>query len=179
MLGSFIADAIRRLAELRHGPPEIITRQWTVRPYLTRWKLATITDRAAPGQNPDDVLKRNVLLHHFQDSDADEMHNHPWPFVSLILSGGYWEKTPAAGWKDGVGPTKERWYGPGRVLIRPANWIHSVRLAGPKSDPKPAWTMLYTGRKVQSWGFWCPFVGYIPWRKHLANYYKTGAGCPG
>jgi hypothetical protein len=180
MLGECAADMIRRLAEWRHGEPERITRQWTKRPYLTRWTVARKWDTVAtvpPGGHAE-IQNRSVYLHHFQDSDADEMHDHPWPFVSVILSGGYWERTPAAGWADGRGPTRERWYGPGRVLVRPANWIHSVRLPGPADKPRPCWTLLYVGRKLRPWGFWCPVGGWIPWRRHLANYYRSGHGCP-
>lgn len=85
MLGLCLADAIRRLAEFRYGAPEVITRAWTNRPYLTRWKVA-------------DFRERKVFLHYFQDSDSDELHSHPWGFTSLILSGGYYETTPARGW---------------------------------------------------------------------------------
>lgn len=62
MIGLCVADAIRRYAELRHGKPEVITRQWTKRPYLTRWLVEKVGDRG------------KVFLHHFQDSDADAMH---------------------------------------------------------------------------------------------------------
>lgn len=163
MLGLCFADCVRRYAVLRHGKPEVITRQWTKRPYLTRWTVADMGERG------------KLILHHFQDSDADEMHNHPWPFASLILSGGYWERTPARGWKDGDGPTQERWYAPGRLLTRGADHIHSVRL-------KPGvecWTLVFLGRKVpgKSWGFFCPKIGFLPWRRHLANYYKGGNAC--
>lgn len=82
------------------------------------------------------------------------MHDHPWPFVSVILAGGYYEVTPAKGWKDGEGPTQRRWYGPGRVLTRPAEWIHRVEIP-PGRD---AWTLILRGRKERSWGFWCPRV---------------------
>lgn len=163
MLGQCIADALRRFAERRYGPPEIITRQWTNRPYLTRWKLA-------------DWRGRKVFLHYFQDSDSDELHSHPWGFTSLILSGGYYETTPGRGWdkETARGPKVTKWYGAGRVLVRPSNWIHRVQL---KND-QPTWTLLLIGPKVQGWGFFCPGFGFVPWRTHLANYYETGAGCP-
>lgn len=167
MLGPCVADAIRRYSELRYGPPEIITRAWTNRPYLTRWTVANLGNG------------RKVLLHRFRDSDADEPHDHPWPFASLILAGGYWERTPGRGWKDGSGPIREQWFGPGRWLIRPADWIHAVRLPGPKDNPRECWTLLYTGVKVRPWGFWCPVGGWVPWRVHLASFYKTGNGCGG
>lgn len=77
MLGECLADAIRRIAEYRNGPPEKITREWTQRPYLTRWLVARKTDALKPGQKPEDAPRRSIFLHHFQDSDADEMHDHP------------------------------------------------------------------------------------------------------
>ncbi len=168
MLGLCLADAIRRFAEARYGAPEVITRAWTARPYLTRWKVAECRDR-------------KVFLHHFQDSDADEPHDHPWNFTSLILAGGYWERTPARHWVDnpdmgasGCATIREQWFAPGRWLVRPARWIHSVRIP----DGKSAWTLLVIGKKLQPWGFWCPVGGWIPWRQHLTNFYQSGSGCP-
>jgi len=163
MLGLCLADAIRRFAEYRYGAPEVITRQWTNRPYLTRWKVA-------------DFRERKVFLHYFQDSDSDELHSHPWGFTSLILSGGYFETTPARGWdrETARGPVSTQWFGAGRVLVRPSNWIHKVAL----NNDQPTWTLLAIGKKVQGWGFFCPGTGLIPWRKHLENYYATGQGCP-
>lgn len=172
MLGLCIADAIRRFAEARNGAPEVITRQWTKKPYLTRWVVCSTRD----DKNPNSVDRGKLILHRFQDSDADEPHNHPWNFVSLILSGGYWERTPARGWENGKGPTREAWYAPGRVLARGADHVHSVRLR-PGVD---CWTLVYLGPKIPnrpSWGFFCEQLGFVPWRKHLANYYRTGSGC--
>jgi len=33
----------------------------------------------------------NVFVHKFLKSDPDDVHDHPWPFATLILKGGYWE----------------------------------------------------------------------------------------
>jgi hypothetical protein len=142
-----------------------ITRSWEAVPYLTRW---TLSGKRFEG------LGRALFLHHFHRSDADEMHDHPWPFTSVILAGGYYEVTPARGWANGVGPTQRRWYGPGRVITRPAKWIHRVEIPAGRD----AWTLIIRGRKERGWGFWCPVVGYLPWREHLANAERTGRGCP-
>lgn len=141
-----------------------ITRQWEKLPYLTRW---TLQGQRFEGQD------KAVFLHRFQRSDADEMHDHPWPFTSVILAGGYYEVTPHVGWKDGDGPTKRIWYGPGAVLHRPATWIHSVQIP----EGQEAWTLILRGPKERSWGFWCPKIGYRPWRDHLAAAEATGNGC--
>jgi len=156
------------LADRVANEKSVITRSWENIPYLTRWVLlGSRTESRIFGRDCA------VHLHHFHRSDADEMHDHPWPFVSIILSGGYWEKTPSAGWKDGDGPTKLRWYGPSRVLIRPASWIHSVIL----SPGCEATTLVFRGVKAKSWGFFCQNRGYISWRKHAVNAERTGSGC--
>jgi hypothetical protein len=167
MLGLFVADTIRRLAERAGIVPDLITRSWTKIPYLTRW---TVLGQRFAG-------KYRVFLHHFQDSDFDAMHSHPWPFCSLILSGGYYETTPAVGWnpETATGPTHTQWFGPGRFLVRPKHWIHKVTLK-PGVD---AWTLVFTGKKFQSWGFFCPGKGLVPWRVHMANYDHFGGGCGG
>ena len=34
----------------------------------------------------------NILLHHILDNDHGVgLHNHPFPYITIILSGGYWE----------------------------------------------------------------------------------------
>ncbi|VTT96535.1 Uncharacterized protein OS=Sphingobium yanoikuyae GN=CP98_03180 PE=4 SV=1 [Gemmataceae bacterium] len=145
-----------------------ITRAWEAVPYLTRWTLRGARYGAAGEARP-------VFLHHFHRSDADEMHDHPWPFTSLILAGGYFETTPAPGWANGSGPVRRRWYGPGSLIRRPAHWIHRVEIPAGRD----CWTVVLTGPKERSWGFWCPAVGYVPWRVHLANAERTGHGCGG
>lgn len=147
----------------------VITRKWEQVPYLTRWTLSG----SRYGKDPSH-RERAVFLHHFQRSDLDELHDHPWPFVSIILAGGYYEVTPAKGWSNGEGPTQRRWYGPGRILTRPANWIHRVEIP----EGRDAWTLILRGKKEKSWGFFCKSVGYVPWRDHLANAEATGRGCP-
>ena len=159
-----LATALTWLADRLAREKFVITRTWSQVPYLSRW---TLLGKRFGGSHA-------VYLHRFHRSDADEMHDHPWPFVSLILTGGYHEKTPAAGWADGHGPTKRRWYGPGRILARPANWIHSVEVdpAGP-----PVMTLIFRGPKQKSWGFFCSNKGFVPWRVHVENSERTGSGC--
>lgn len=159
-----LSPLLTRLADRFARDKAVITRSWEKTPYLTRWTLC--------GSRYSDA--RTVFLHRFERSDADEMHDHPWPFVSIILAGGYYEHTPARGWKDGVGPTRRRWYGPGRVLTRPADWIHRIEIpAGGE-----CWTLVFRGTKVRGWGFWCPLTGFRPWRLHAVTAERTGGkGC--
>ena len=36
----------------------------------------------------------NVFIHKFHKGDPGDPHDHPWPYATLILKGGYWEWTP-------------------------------------------------------------------------------------
>ena len=36
----------------------------------------------------------NVTLHKILKSDDPIFHDHPWPYMTIILKGGYWEHTP-------------------------------------------------------------------------------------
>lgn len=122
--------------------------------YLTRFVLRGL--RFGPGGK--------LFLHYFHRGDVEPYHHdHPWPFWSLILWGGYWEHTPKG----------KRWYGPGCLLRRPADWQHHVELP----PGAHCWTLVWTGAKERSWGFWCPERGWIPWREHEANQAAGGPGC--
>lgn len=128
--------------------------------YLTRW---TLLGRRFGG-------RWRVFLHRFHRSDSDgACHDHPWPFVSVILWGGYWEHVP-----DPADPaeTRRRWYWPGSVLIRPAEWRHRVEIPAGRR----AWTVVWTGDKRRSWYFWCDGVRPVEWRQFVA---REDAGRPG
>lgn len=92
-----------------------------------------------------------VKLHEFHRGDSDpDFHDHPWPFVSLILSGGYWEFTPRG----------RSWKAPGAIVLHRASDAHRVEM------PKPSWTLLICGRKSREWGFhaptgWCRWTTYV------------------
>lgn len=136
--------------------------------YMVRWVL--IGSRT-PAPNTPLLLQRCVYLHRFLRSDWDEaLHDHPWNFTSLILSGGYWEHTPAPTPADPMA-TRRRWYGPGRILKRPATWRHRIELP-PGRD---CWTLVYRGPKTKSWGFFCR-AGFLNWREFLARIDRNGNG---
>lgn len=147
MFGRLAEWLLDRLARERHD----IGRKGLDR-YLTRW---TVWGRRLGGG-------RKVFVHLFHRGDAEPyFHNHPWGFWSLVLAGGYWEDTPGG----------RRWHGPGSLLRRPPDWRHRVEVPAGRR----CWTLVWTGPKVQSWGFFCA-SGFIPWRVHQAN---QEAGLPG
>jgi len=99
-----------------------------------------------------------VYLHHFMRSDYDRaLHDHPWPFVALILKGGYIEE------HDQTITGLKRAYPrqPGEVLLRPAEWRHRIVLP----DGRTSWSLVIVGRRQRRWGFFLP-DGWCWWRKH-------------
>lgn len=122
--------------------------------YLTRWLIRL-------------PFGRRLMLHHFHHGDNEEyLHDHPWPFWSLILYGGYWEESECASSElmsssvAALPKTARRWFGPGSLLRRSATWRHKVILP----PGKTCWTLVWTGRKQRSWGFWP--CGFMPWKEH-------------
>ena len=108
----------------------------------------------------------NVFLHKFLKSDPDDVHDHPWPYATLILKGGYWEWIPhfdTVGRKTGE---YQVWRGPGHFRVSSANSYHRIEL-----DPDiTAWTLFMPGPKQRDWGFlvknkWIQWEQYLKQRK--------------
>lgn len=117
------------------GPP-LMTRYFLVR--RTRW---------------------GVFLHHFHRSDVDILHDHPWTFITLLLSGGYWETTDRGRF----------WRRRFILLYRPATYRHFIEVE------RPVWTLVVRFRRQREWGFWLP-GGWRAWYRagidvirHLCN----------
>jgi len=101
-------------------------------------------------------------VHHILRSDDDRhFHDHPWPYLTVILRGGYWEVRPVF-IDQVVSYERRRWHGPGSVLLRRAGSWHRLELP----EGQTAWTLFCTGPKVQHWGF---LVGRrkVHWREYL------------
>ena len=73
----------------------------------------------------------NILLHKILKSDLGDLHDHYWPYITIILKGGYWETN-----ENGT-----FWRGPGYIGFRKASNRHSLKIP----DGKPAWTLLLVG----------------------------------
>ena len=104
---------------IRMGRYRIIRDRLDDEPYLERYYVF-LKDR--------DTFPFNVFVHKFLKSDPDDVHDHPWPFATLILRGGYWEWTPtfdAEGRKSGE---VCRWYGAGSFRVARANTYHRIEL---------------------------------------------------
>lgn len=93
---------------------------------MIRWRLETPLGSAR--------------VHHWlSPDDGRAFHDHPWWFVTMVVRGGYTDRSPAG---EEHLPSRS-------VRYRPAEHRHTV-----VPDPGGAWTVLLTGRPVRAWGFW-------------------------
>jgi hypothetical protein len=141
----------------RLGRKRIVMDRVENEPYLERYYLFLREREQFPF---------NVFLHKFLKSDPDDVHDHPWPYATLILKGGYWEWIPhfdTVGRKTGE---YQVWRGPGHFRISKANSFHRIEL-----DPDiTAWTLFMPGPKQRDWGFlvknqWIQWEQYLKQRK--------------
>jgi hypothetical protein len=114
-------------------------------PYLTRYTLIN-------------TKLFQVCLHIFHRSDADDLHDHPWNFLSIILWRGYNEVTEQqcyvcnklgysnCSYRNRVKQRKL----PGMFLFRKAQHKHRVELV----NGKPAMSLVIMGKRKREWGFW-------------------------
>lgn len=91
----------------------------------------------------------NVFIHKFHKSDPDDVHDHPWPYATLILAGGYYEYVPEFNSKGEMIAETKHWRKPGHFRTCSANSYHRIEL-----DPHvTAWTMFMPGPQKREWGF--------------------------
>lgn len=132
----------------RLGRKRIILDRESNEPYLTRYYLF-LRDRK--------WFPFNIFVHNFHKSDPDDLHDHPWPFITIILKGGYWEHTPKG----------KFWRGAGTI-----NWAGSKSLHRVELEPGvDTWTLFIPGPTVREWGF----IDKGIWKRHdqyLAERYK-------
>lgn len=124
----------------RHDRKRIIMDRQCNEPLLTRYYLF-LKDRK--------WFPFNIFLHKFHKGDPGDVHDHPWPYFTLILKGGYYEYTPNFEYGKMISETKH-WRGPGHFRLCSANSYHRIEL---KPDVTP-WTLFMPGPQRQEWGFW-------------------------
>lgn len=119
-----------------------------------------------------DLLKTrfgSLYLHEFKRSDHDRcLHDHPWPFVTLILRGGYREQVGViAHWSDEPWEMGRisHWRPPGYFGRYPATHAHRIEID--PSKPLP-WSLVWVGRRTRPWGFWTR-DGWRAWVKGEAS----------
>jgi hypothetical protein len=102
---------------------------------------------------------RHARFHHIVASDPQpDLHDHPWDFVSKLLTGTYIEHTP-----DGTVT-----YTAPCTIVRKAEHLHQLEL-----PDGPVWSYVVTGRLRRTWGF-ATEGGWQPW-----NTYREAGGVAG
>jgi len=120
------------------------------KPYLTRWIIAKFEKWA-------------IYFHKFHRSDADDLHDHPWAFLSIILWRGYNEVTFGKTMEERI---SKKIY-PGMIVFRKATHTHRVELI----NNKPAYTLVIRFAYTRYWGF------YIKNQWQLFSEYFKEQGC--
>jgi hypothetical protein len=133
----------------------IIKDRQSKEPYLVRYYLFLKDRKSFPF---------NIFLHQFLRSDPDDLHDHPWPYFTFILKGGYWEWRPLitkimkneSGLCNDPDQTVEVicgeekiWRGPGHFRICKADSYHRIEVE-PGVD---CWTLFMPGPQKREWGF--------------------------
>lgn len=127
------------------------------------FQMQTIYGCDARGDGDKAYLTRHMLvegrfgricLHWFHRSDAEDEHDHPWNFLSIVLWRGYIEQTPSG--------RHRKW--PGFVMFRRAEHRHRVELV----NGKPALTLCIMSPKKRDWGFFT-VAGWQYWRHYFKD----------
>ncbi len=144
---SFIYNLFIKIMEYL-GRRRIIYDRLDNEPYLERYYIFLRDRKNFPF---------NIFLHKFLKSDPDDLHDHPWAFRTIILSGGYWEFTDNG----------KFWRGPLSYRYAPAHTFHRVELD--KNIPY-CWTLFMPCKSFKEWGFktkngWIKHDDYFDLRK--------------
>lgn len=142
-------------------------------PWSEPWQFCTRFDILDPKTGELYLRRYRVLqtpwfgiyLHKIAQPDHDrDLHDHPWPFVSVVLRGGY-DETLRAVHDYGNGPVDvgvrcvRGWLS---FAFRRATDAHRIT----RLHRTPTWTLVIVGRRRKSWGFYTD-RGYVPWRTYL------------
>ena len=124
----------------RLGRKRVIYDRIANEPYLERYYLFLKERERFPF---------NVFLHKFLKGDPDDVHDHPWPYATLILKGGYYEWVPVFNTIGEKVNEIRHWRGPGHFRTCSAGSYHRIEL-----DPGvTAWTLFMPGPHKREWGF--------------------------
>jgi hypothetical protein len=99
-----------------------------------------------------------IRVHEILRSDTNrDPRNHPWPYLTIVLKGGYFETRYTADGEE----IDQKWHGLGSILYRPANSWHKLWLR----EGRTVTTLFVTGKKCQRWGFMTA-EGFVPYDKY-------------
>jgi len=142
----------------KRGRKIIIMDRVNNEPYLERYYLFLKDRKKFPF---------NIFLHKFLKGDPDDVHDHPWPYATLILAGGYYEWVPVFNTLGEKINEIKYWRGPGHFRICSPNSYHRIEL----KESVTAWTLFMPGPQKREWGFlvdnkWIPNGKYLDDRKN-------------
>jgi hypothetical protein len=151
----------------KRGRKRVVMDRINNEPYLERYYVF-LKDRES--------FPFNVFLHRFLKSDPDDVHDHPWPYATLILKGGYWEWVPQFNHKGEKIGEIAKWRGAGHFRTCGAGSYHRIEL-----DPSvECWTLFMPGPQKRDWGFltrrgWIQHEQYLTERaEHARNMQRQG-----
>ena len=125
----------------RMGRKRVVMDRQSNEPYLERYYVFLKERKTFPF---------NIFIHKFIKSDPDDVHDHPWPYATLILKGGYYEWVPIFNSFGDVKLSEKRiWRGPGHFRICKPESYHRIEL---KEGVTP-WTLFMPGPQRREWGF--------------------------
>lgn len=97
----------------------------------------------------------NIFIHKFLKSDPDDLHDHPWLFISIPIYPGYWEYLE--------NQKEPHWRGPFNFKYASANTFHRIKL---HDDYNYCWSIFITGKPIREWGFQTDY-GWINNKNYL------------
>jgi hypothetical protein len=98
-----------------------------------------------------------IRVHHILAADIGrDLHDHPWPFRTFILRGGYVEA------REHAGVVRRRMRLPGTTAAMHRGEFHRIA----KVAPGGAWTLFFTWGQRQGWGFKSPAGQVIPHQEY-------------
>lgn len=125
------------------------------------WEKFVVPNYRTPDDDDDYVTRIRIIqtpwggvfLHRFDNPDPREaLHDHPWPFFSIVLRGGYDEERRDTHVYD---PCAEdtRTYSYARSVTRwnhmPLDSLHWIS----RLHRTPTWTLMFVGRRKRVWGY--------------------------
>jgi hypothetical protein len=136
-----------------NGRKRIIYDRVNNEPYLERYYLFLKERNKFPF---------NVFLHKFLKGDPDDVHDHPWPYVTVILKGGYWEWIPKINTLGQKWGEYRVWRGPGHFRKCEPTDYHRIEL----EPGVTAWTLFMPGPHKREWGFLTGSLETQRWVQH-------------
>ena len=154
--------------------------------FLMKWcerrgKVVNITGTAGDGDTymiRYIVLKNrfcNIYIHQFLRSDRDDLHDHPWHFMTYLVRGAYkeWKYNKKTG-RDDITFRSVKY---NRLVFRKATDQHRVEVyhdLKQHEKDKAALTLFISGPILREWGFIkevnrgpLRYRSWIHWRKYL------------